>query len=110
MSSLTVERDRCLTLVRDTDRDDVMAGVASARGNVAKGRDGEVSDLRGVVLDLTGVREVLGELAVGGVDDIGLVVEGHRADPGGAGVEGEDELHVGQASEFPDSYWVPRFG
>ena len=108
---VAVEGDRCLSLVGDAERDDVVALRARARGDVAQRGDSEIGDLAGVVFDLAGAGEVLGEFAVGGVPDLDAGVEGDAAHPRGAGVEGENQFHRGHASEgyrvgFRVDHWV----
>ena len=95
MAALAVEGDGRLALVGDADGDHVVARVAGLGGDVAQRRHRQVGDLGGVVLDLAGVGEVLAQLPVGGVHHPGLVVEGDRAHPCGAGIEGENKVHGG---------------
>ena len=52
-----------------------------------------VPDLVGVVLDPAGTREVLGELAVRRRARPAVGVDGHGADAGGAGIDGEHDGH-----------------
>jgi len=59
-SRRTVEGDRCLALIGDAERDDVMSVRACSRGDVAQRRDAESGDLVGVVFDLARSWEVLG--------------------------------------------------
>ena len=99
LSRRAVEGDRCLSLIGDAERDDVVAVRARSRGDVAQGRDTESGDLSGVVFDLAGTGEVLGQFEVGGVPDLRLGVEGDGAHPRGTGIEGENQFHRGHASE-----------
>ncbi len=103
VAGFAVEGDRCLTLVRDADRDHLVAVVVGVRGDLAQGGDRQIGDLGGVVLDPARLGEELGEFAVGARDGLGRSVKGDRAHPGGAGVQGEDELHLAKATEH---FWA----
>ncbi len=96
---LAVEADRCFSLVGDADRDDLVTGVATRRGDVSERRHGEAGDLFGVVLDLPGRGEELGELSVGLVEDLQTGAKGDGPHARRAGVEGEHEVHPGHATQ-----------
>src|SRR5450759_4861286 len=106
VSTLAIKGHRRLALVRYAECHDPVTGVTGVGGDLAQRRHGQIGDLGGVVFDLTGLGKVLGQLAVGGVDDVGARVEGDRTHATRAGVEGEDEVHEGQASELPEGYWA----
>jgi hypothetical protein len=98
-------------LIRDAERDDAVAVGEHLAGDLAEGRQAGLDDFVGVVLDLPGLGEVLRELPVGRREEFSLAVEGHGAYSGGAGVEGENEVHgprryrelKGELGEGPDT-------
>ncbi len=94
-----IEGDRGLALIGDAERDDLVTSLARAGGDLAQRLDGQPGDLDGVVLDLAGVGEVLGQFAIGGVDDPRALVVGDRSHPRGPGVEGENEFHRRQDND-----------
>ena len=98
-SVVTIEGDGRLSLVRDADADDLVTGRLGPLGDRPQGRHGQAGDLVSIVFDLARSREVLGELAIAGVDRARVVVEGDGAHPRGAGIEGEHELHLGEVSD-----------
>jgi hypothetical protein len=99
----TVEGDRCLSLVRDAHGGDSVAVFEGAAGHLAQGGDRQVGDLASVVLDPTGVGEMLGEFARGDVKNPGAWVKREGPDARRASVEGEDQLHWGEDSE---EFWT----
>ena len=105
LAGLGIPRAHRLALVGDADR----AQLARADARVVQCLHGHrlrhVPDLRRVVLDPSGPREVLLELAVGAPDQLGLVVEDEAGRARRALVDGED--HAGARLS---SCTVPRPG
>src|SRR5699024_5340885 len=82
--------DDRLTLIGDADGRDRFADGSDEFGRGA--HDG-APDLLGVVFDPAGTREELPELPISVSDGPPPLVDGERADPGGARIEGDDDRH-----------------
>ena len=86
-----VPQNNRLTLIGDADRSD---GLIDDGGEFSKGRNDCLPDLLGVVLDPTGLRKMLGELSVGEAEWCTRLVNGERANAGGAGVDTDHDSHT----------------
>jgi hypothetical protein len=73
-------------LVGQSQGHDPVTLGADVLGDLAQGGYGQVGDLGGVVLDLAGMGEELGQLAVGGPYDLPPGIERNCTDPGSPGV------------------------
>ncbi len=101
-AAAAVERDHGLALVGDADGGDGLGGgpgsgsaLGQAVADLGQGGADGLPDLVGVVLDPPGSGEVLGQLAVGDVDDAGLLVDDQGADAGRARIDGDHLGHEG---------------
>ena len=94
-SASSVPGDHGLALVGDAHGDGFPPGLRQPGGHLADGGPDEGPDLGGIVLDPARAREVLGELAVCGVDHPGSVVHHQGPHAGGAGVDGEHDGGAG---------------
>ena len=93
-----VEGDEGLALVGDADGGDGLGGgpgFGEAGGDLGEGGADGGPDLVGVVLHPARLGEVLGQLAVGDVDDAGLLVDDQGADAGRARIDGDQLGHGG---------------
>ncbi len=86
----SVEGDDGLTLVGDADGGDRVTGLAQAGAHLAQRLGDGVPDLVGIVLDPSGPREILGQLAVGDVGHSRPFVDGDGPHAGRAGVNCDD--------------------
>ena len=83
--------------------------VGQPSGHLGQGRPHRVPDLVGVVLDPARPGEVLGELAVGHVDDPSPLVHHQRPHPGGPGVDGDGDGRAGgHRRDCSDAPTAPR--
>ena len=87
---VTLPQQRGLALVGDADAAHRVGTHPRVVERVAAGIHGRAPDLVGVVLDPSGLREVLGELVVAAADDRGVLVDDEATYPGGALVDGQD--------------------
>src|SRR5690606_8282264 len=89
LAAAAIPHDRRLALVRDADRGHVGGGRARLGQRLARRAQLAVPDLRGIVLDPAGLREVLRELVLRDRGDPAVALEEQRARGGRALVEGE---------------------
>ena len=83
-----------LALVRNAERHDTVLECRNSRRHFAQCGHRELGNFVGIVLDPTGLGEVLGQLSIGRVDFGAVGAEGHCAYPSGASVECQDEVHA----------------
>ena len=94
-----VEGDQRLALIGDPDGRHGAPGLGEAAPDLGQRGAHGVPDLDGVVLDPSRAREVLGDLAVGDVDDPGLLVHHQCPHAGRPGIDRHHVAHGGEASE-----------
>ena len=94
-----VEGDQRLALIGDPDGRHGAARLGEAAPDLGQRGAHGVPDLDGVVLDPPRAGEVLGDLAVGHVDDPGLLVHHQCPHTGRPGIDGHHVAHGGEASE-----------
>ena len=85
-----------LALVGDADGRHGGAGRLEVRRHLGEGDDHGIPDLAGVVLDPSGLGEVLGDLAVGDVGDGPGLVDDEGPDAGRPRVDGDHAGHGGR--------------
>jgi hypothetical protein len=93
-----VEGNERLALVGDADGGDRLGGGlcrGQAAGDLREGGADGGPDLVGVVLHPARFGEVLGQLAVGDIDDAGVLVDDQGADAGRARIDGDQLGHGG---------------
>ena len=95
-AGLAVPHQRGLALVRDSNGGYRCSGRLEAVRDLSKGVAHRLPDLVRVVLHQARPGEVLGELALGGVDDTTGIVDCERADAGGPCVYCEHHGHTGR--------------
>ncbi len=95
LAGLRVPGDHGLALVGDPDRLQLGPLDAGVGDRVDRHPAGHLPDLRGVVLDAAGPREVLAELGVRAAGDPALLVEDEAGRAGRALVDGEDQVRGG---------------
>ncbi len=107
-----VEGDQRLALVGDADGGHGVAGGGQAGPDLGQGGPHGVPDLGRTVLDPAGPGEVLGELPVGDVAHLGLLVDHQGAHAGRARIDGDDLVHGGPTlmGTAPRGYRAPRAG
>jgi hypothetical protein len=93
LAAAAVEGHQGLALIGDADGGHGVAGLGQPGTHLGQGGHDGLPDLGGIVLDPPRSGEVLGQLPVGDVDDLGPLVDHEGPDTGGAGIDGHQIAH-----------------